>query len=572
MMVLTRQQRGPSFRRYGGALLLAFGACLLNPSSAPAHPVPRSNHDRTIVVQLTPDRVAKQVVVTVHYRLEVDELTVVLEDMIPFRDEVQYDRFKNKPNEFYGEFTRIYAPILAGNLLARADGKLLKFTCASRSHRKTDEMGQALGHLRCDFVFRASFGIPQGHDGPQTFTFREDNYQLQNGLIVLSGYFGPALAVLPQRSQVPIVLATDGTWSVQVLSMTAPDAKLQAKPPQDHQPGDDDKLRQLALRYCTVLPTEMPDAHGGKVSQETAAQRRTNLQLATWRQAGINVALGSAEGLVQVSSEAAADAGGPLDLLQLFLSSEHGLAVALLLAGLIGAVHALTPGHGKTLVAAYLVGQRGTVGHAFILGVVTTLTHTGVVLAIALGLLFVSQDLRQQVANALGLVMGLALVCLGLWLLLQRMAGRADHFHVGGHGHHHHHGDHHHHHPAPNPNQKLGWYGLVVMGMTGGIAPCWDAVAMLVLAIGMNLLWLAVPMLLAFSAGLASVLVLIGVLVVHARRFLDGRWSEGAVVRALPIVSAVFITAMGVVVCIQGTQGAFHDNQHAKNTSAVSRP
>jgi ABC-type nickel/cobalt efflux system permease component RcnA len=360
-----------------------------------------------------------------------------------------------------------------------------------------------------------------------------------------------------------------------VLSTTAPDAALQAKPPQDHEPGDDNKLRQLAFRFV-VVPAQAAQA---PVPAKAPPQNPK-----------------------QNPAQSSAEESGSLDLLQLFLSSDHGLVVALLLAGLIGGIHALTPGHGKTLVAAYLVGQRGTVGHALILGVVTTVTHTGVVLAIALGLLFVSEEARQQVANALGLVMGLALVCLGVWLFLQRLAGRADHFHIGGHGHHHH--GHHHHHHAPvqqeatratsarqrdiafrdvppasaagkeieslvNQPKKLGWYGLIVMGATGGIAPCWDAVAMLVLAIGMNLLWLAVPMLLAFSAGLAAVLVLIGVMVVHARRLLDSRWSESRAVRLLPILSALFITAMGVLVCFQGTQSADH---HAKNGSPTSRP
>src|SRR5206468_381961 len=103
---------------------------------------------------------------------------------------------------------------------------------------------------------------------------------------------------------------------------------------------------------------------------------------------------------------------------------------------------------------------------------------------------------------------------------LQRLSGRADHIHIGG-GHHHHHG-HHHHPPAePPPGERVGWWGLVVLGMSGGIVPCWDAVAMLLLAVGMNLVWLALPLLLAFSAGLAAVLVLIGILVVQVRRFAD---------------------------------------------------
>ena len=72
----------------------------------------------------------------------------------------------------------------------------------------------------------------------------------------------------------------------------------------------------------------------------------------------------------------------------------------------------------------------------------------------------------------------------------------------------------------------MSWWGLVVLGMSGGIVPCWDAVAMLLVAVGMNLVWLAVPLLLAFSAGLAGVLVLIGVLVVQVRRFADTRLGE----------------------------------------------
>src|SRR5205823_2912040 len=89
-----------------------------------------------------------------------------------------------------------------------------------------------------------------------------------------------------------------------------------------------------------------------------------------------------------------ADSSQPT-LFSLFLNSEQGLVVVLLFSALTGAAHALTPGHGKTLVAAYLVGQRGTIGHALLLGVITTITHTGIVLLIAVGLLFVQEDSRQ---------------------------------------------------------------------------------------------------------------------------------------------------------------------------------
>src|SRR5262245_5708104 len=93
---------------------------------APAHPVPKSNHDRTIAVHLEPK--PGYLAIRVDYRLEVDEATVLLEDMLPFKDEVDIARYRGKPLDYYAEFMRIYAPILAKNLLAKFDGQALTFT------------------------------------------------------------------------------------------------------------------------------------------------------------------------------------------------------------------------------------------------------------------------------------------------------------------------------------------------------------------------------------------------------------------------------------------------------------
>jgi ABC-type nickel/cobalt efflux system permease component RcnA len=223
----------------------------------------------------------------------------------------------------------------------------------------------------------------------------------------------------------------------------------------------------------------------------------------------------------------------------------------MLLAAAFGAAHALTPGHGKTLVAAYLVGERGTPWHAVLLGVVTTLTHTAAVLVVAAVLPLLFGDAPPAaVQAAFGLVGGLLIAGLGLWLLMARLTGRADHVHLGG-GHHHHH---HHHDPAP-AQRAVGWWGLVVLGMSGGIVPCWDAIAMLGLAISAQRLWLGLPLLLAFSAGLAGVLIVIGLGVVYARnlagRQLD-RWQP--LVRALPIASALVVTVLGLWLCYDSVQ------------------
>src|SRR5206468_7521498 len=137
---------------------------------------------------------------------------------------------------------------------------------------------------------------------------------------------------------------------------------------------------------------------------------------------------------VPAATPQAADSHDNYGLVRLLLHTDYGFLLTMLMACLFGAAHALTPGHGKTLVAAYLVGERGTVGHAFVLGLVTTLTHTGAVLVLAAGLLlFFPKAVPQEIQTALGLGGGLLVAGMGLWLLLRRLSGGADHFHLGGH-------------------------------------------------------------------------------------------------------------------------------------------
>jgi nickel/cobalt exporter len=229
-------------------------------------------------------------------------------------------------------------------------------------------------------------------------------------------------------------------------------------------------------------------------------------------------------------------------LLDLLLDPHRGFWVLLLLAAGFGAVHALTPGHGKTLVAAYLIGERGTAWHALLLGLVTTLTHTGAVLLLAVGLLlFFPRAVPADVQAALGLIGGLLIAGMGFWLLLRRLSGGADHIHIGG-GHHHH-------------ADQMSTGGLIVLGISGGIVPCWDAIAMLGFAISAQRLWLALPLLLAFSAGLAGVLVAIGLAVVYLKGFSGSRWGQGRLFRALPLLSAMMVMLLGLWLCYDSVHG-----------------
>jgi ABC-type nickel/cobalt efflux system permease component RcnA len=481
-------------------VLAVVGGLLGSAAVLRAHPVPKDAHDRTVVVRLAEN--AGEVVVTVNYRLELDEWTVIIRDMVPYHDQVPLALFRDKRLEYYGEYTRIYAPILAANLLGQVDGAELEFSCVKREHTLKDEKDQALGHLRCDFVFQARCRPHNPED--RSFKFRENNFADQSG-------------------KIDVALVADS--SVKILSKTEADAALKARSPTLWAPGDEKRLRLVEATFTKGgnAPSTSPDAPPSTESTRPAVGHDES------------------------------------SLLHLFLSTEYGFWMLLLIAAGVGAVHALTPGHGKTLVAAYLVGQSGTVWHALLLGVVTTITHTGIVLILAFGLQWIyphgmSESDRRNLQSGLGLFMGLAVVCLGFWLLLTRLTGRADHVHLGG-AHHHHHGHGHHHHHAPVPPEGVSTWGLIVLGMSGGIVPCWDAIAMLVLAVGMNLLWMAVPLLLAFSAGLAGVLVLLGIMVVKFRRFASSRWGESRWVRALPVVSALLVTALGFWLCYDSLPG-----------------
>lgn len=248
--------------------------------------------------------------------------------------------------------------------------------------------------------------------------------------------------------------------------------------------------------------------------------------------------------------------------------SKFGIGVLLLAAFLFGAAHAFTPGHGKTLVAAYLIGERGTVKHAVILALATTIAHTGSVIAVAAILWGVyGNNVPGTTQGTLQFIAGLLVLGVGLWLLLRRVAGKADHFHLfaghhhhhshghgHGHSHSHDHGDGHHHHHGPPPETAKttgGWLRIVLMGLGGGLVPCWDAVLLLVAASAMGRLEFAIPLLIAFSLGLGAVLVGLGIGVVYAYRAGTKRFKESRWFQLLPMISAVFLVGVGFWLCKQ---------------------
>ncbi|HEX6291559.1 MAG TPA: sulfite exporter TauE/SafE family protein [Herpetosiphonaceae bacterium] len=277
-------------------------------------------------------------------------------------------------------------------------------------------------------------------------------------------------------------------------------------------------------------------------------------------------------------------AGRPADRFAALITTEElsplVLLVALISALGLGAIHALSPGHGKTIVAAYLIGSRGTARHALFLGITVTATHTIGVFALGLITLYASRYiLPEQLYPWLGILSGCLVVALGLTLLRLRIAafrrGRmgadtSDHSHPHDHRHHapdhhhdhrheltHSHGGHTHTHAIPGADgSSITWRSLLALGVSGGLIPCPSALVVMLSAISLGRIGLGLLLIVMFSLGLAGVLTGIGMLFVYGKRWIDRlngsrqqRLSLG--LRALPIASAVIVTTAGLMITAQ---------------------
>jgi nickel/cobalt transporter (NicO) family protein len=207
-----------------------------------------------------------------------------------------------------------------------------------------------------------------------------------------------------------------------------------------------------------------------------------------------------------------------------------------------GAAHALSPGHGKTIVTAYLVGSRGTPLHAALLGLIVTATHTVGVFALGLVTLSLSQFVvPDRLYPWLNLVSGLLVVGVGAAVLWSRIRHRLAHARARAHHH-----DHHSHHHHGHSHADLGWRSLVGVGVSGGLLPCPSALVVLLAAISLHRVAFGLLLIVAFSVGLALSITGVGLLAVLAKRTFGRIGFDGRVVGLLPAVSALVILVAGV--------------------------
>lgn len=240
------------------------------------------------------------------------------------------------------------------------------------------------------------------------------------------------------------------------------------------------------------------------------------------------------------------------------INSSDFAVIALLLAFVLGALHAFTPGHGKTVVGAYLVGSKGTVRHAFFLGATVTVTHTLSVYALLLVTLVGSRFFKAETfVQALGIISGVIILVMGLSLFVQRLraAFAPDHDHDHNHDHEHSPDGHSH-----VPPERVTWRNLLSLGISGGLLPCEAALALAIGAIGINRPAFGLLLILAFSLGLAGVLTGIGIAFVYTGDFLKARSRERSALHSvaamLPAVSALVIAVIGGFITWQALEQA----------------
>ena len=288
------------------------------------------------------------------------------------------------------------------------------------------------------------------------------------------------------------------------------------------------------------------------------------------------------------------------------------LLIALAIAFIWGAMHAMTPGHGKTIVGAYLVGSRGTAKHALYLGLTTTVTHTLGVFIFGLITLFAAQYiLPETLFPWMTLLSGLFVVGIGLNLFIERFRTSGmrswfggpksnrvklaqlytpvlQHTHATGthashkyvlaspqkrhhshyfddypdsrkvhaHAHDHDHHDHEHHSHDHNehshlPPETITWRSLLALGISGGLLPCPSALVVLLGAIALNRIGLGLILVFAFSLGLAGALTAIGLLFIYAGKLFERFPARGRIIGILPVFSALIISLIGLGIVVK---------------------
>ena len=223
----------------------------------------------------------------------------------------------------------------------------------------------------------------------------------------------------------------------------------------------------------------------------------------------------------------------------------------------LGAGHALEPGHGKTIIAAYLVGSRGTVWQAILLGLVVAITHTSSVLILGTASLFAASLWSDFASSSvIGIVSGTIIVIIGLWMLVTRWKDlsrtkRQLHLHEDDSHTHDHSHSHYHQNQFTSGQERQSLWQIFLLGISGGLVPCPAALVVLLVSLRSGEIASGLTYLLMFSLGVASVLVVIGLFVCKAAHLASRYLDKPRLAPMIALGSSVVITGLGTFVIWQ---------------------
>jgi ABC-type nickel/cobalt efflux system permease component RcnA len=407
--------------------------------------------------------------------------------------------------------------------------------------------------MKLGFLYRASLPNLQTPDRHQLH-YRDDNFRDRAGWKEIVATAAPSIALV--NANVPAI--------DQSQQLTNYPTDLTANPPQELEADVAFVITASATRV-TPLPLRAirPRQPAEKIP---AAATSTPKATSTWHPAQP----GAAAPLALKANQQATPRSPFTELMRTRQLSFSLVLFAAVVALGLGGLHALEPGHGKTLVAAYLVGSQGTAVHALLLGLIVTVSHTaGVFLLGAITLYAQKYVVPEQLYPWLGVISGLTISLLGLYLLLQRYLGfESGQLFSHSHGGYRHGGfaetlsD-----EAAIPEtdgaasatsvQAVPFRQLLALGITGGMIPCPAALVVLLSAVALHRVGFGLFLIVVFSAGLAAVLIATGLLVVYSGRFVTQLHGDGPLLRRwLPLASAAAVTALGFAIALRALLSA----------------
>jgi len=255
---------------------------------------------------------------------------------------------------------------------------------------------------------------------------------------------------------------------------------------------------------------------------------------------------------------------------------------------ILGTIHAMGPGHGKSIMAAYLVGSRSRLRDVFLLAGSITISHVISVIAIGVIALFLMDFFWSEKANLwLSLASGMFIIAIGIWLLVKRfhvwkkskpvqvrtklekneelldrnelaseilnsnmVSHQHGQDHTHSHAHNHNHSKNHHHY---HYNTNISIWSNIWLGISAGLVPCPKALVILFLAISLQKITLGIIIIVVFSLGLASALVILGFILVKASYLLKDRFDDHRI-QILPVFGSVIIIGLGLFLTIRTWQ------------------